>query len=146
MKAKFSIQPGAGSSHKNILLNCGMFLPMLNKTFLLTIRQFKWLMIALLRINKCFWYNQIHGLYTGKLWPALLPHWLVWQKLLSISPEGEGTGVLVKDARMISGALKTEPTLLFIRQCTGTQATFPILLSTAMLVSLTYLSPLSFFW
>lgn len=36
VKANFSIQSGAGSSHKNILLNCGMFLPMLNKTFLLT--------------------------------------------------------------------------------------------------------------
>lgn len=65
---------------------------------------------------------------------------------LSISSEGDGTGELVKDARMISDALKTEETLLFIRQGTGTQATFPTLLSTALLVSLAYLGPLSFFW
>lgn len=54
--------------------------------------------------------------------------------------------MLVKDAMMISDTLKTEATLLFIRQGTGTQATFPMLLSTALLVSLAYLSPLSFFW
>lgn len=40
VKGNFSIQPGAASSHKNILCNCGVFLPMLNKTFLLTIKQF----------------------------------------------------------------------------------------------------------
>lgn len=54
--------------------------------------------------------------------------------------------MLVKDARMISDALKTEATLLCIRQGTGTQATFPVLLSTALSVSLAYLSPLSSFW
>lgn len=54
VKANFSIQSGADSSHKNILFNCGMFLPMLNKTFLLTIGQFKWLVIALLSIKTYF--------------------------------------------------------------------------------------------
>lgn len=54
VKANFSIQPGAESSHKNTLLNCGMFLPTLTKTFLFTIRQFKWVMIAFLSIKKYF--------------------------------------------------------------------------------------------
>lgn len=50
----------------------------------------------------------------------------------------------MKDAKMT--ALKTEATLLFIRQGAGTQGTFSILLSRASLVSPVYFSPLSFFW
>lgn len=51
-----------------------MFLAMLHVSFLLNIRLFKWLMFALLNIKKCFWYNQISGLDTGKLSGQLCFH------------------------------------------------------------------------
>ena len=73
--------------------------------------------------------------------PALLPHWLVQQNPPPLSPEEAGGVLFVRDIKRT--ALRTEATLLFIRQDPNKQETFSIPFTRARQI---FMAPLCFFW